>query len=155
MTLPLEARRYFARRPPRAANLSTVGSVASIPITAGAGVVDLRTLFAQAQNDGNAYGKQTAGVQGTRIVLHAVTATVGVICGDTQAHVSSTYAPSLSAQGTLNGAGVYTLANGSCEQLAPGDRVEFEPALGIDNFLGFIGSGSGTLVIYQVSDANS
>jgi hypothetical protein len=156
MSFSLPARRYFARGGPRASQLAIPGSVVSLPVTAGASYINLQALFAQVptQNNYSNFSDEINGVQGQGIVLQAVTATVGLIVGKAVGDVTGANAPVLATQGTLT-AGVYTPVAGTCWQLAPGATIEFEPALTQDFFLGFVGSGSGSLLLFQCSLSNA
>jgi hypothetical protein len=90
-----------------------------------------------------------------RLCLQAVTATVGVITGPLVTDVNGSNAPVLATQGTINAAGVYGQVVGTCWQIAPGAILEFEADMTQDAFLGFVGSGTGSLLIFQCSQPNS
>lgn len=168
----LPARRYFQRIGPRspvvaafsggpAAAGAVPGTVACLPVTTGAVFVDLKALFAQvsSQASSSAFSDQVNGVLGVRVCLQAITATVGIVVGNSVADVTGTNAPVLAAQGTLTAAGIYAppVGGGSCWQISPAGIIEFEPAFSAsggyqDRYLGFVGSGSGSLLLFQCSN---
>lgn len=156
MPLSLPARRYFARGGPRASQLGIPGSTIVLPVSTSASYVNLQALLAQAptQTNSTAFGDQTNGVQGVRIVLQAVTATVGVILGKAVGDVTGANAPVLANQTTLT-AGLVTLVAGTCWPILPGATLELEPSLTQDFFLGFVGSGTGSLALFQCSISNA
>jgi hypothetical protein len=133
------------------------GSIVVLPVTTSASYINLQTLYPQAPNqntNSSAFADQVNGVQGVRIVLQAVTATVGIILGKASTDVAFLNAPVLANQGTLSN-GTYTSLPGTCWQLTPGATIEFEPALTQDFFLGFVGSGNGSLLLFQCSQPNA
>ena len=159
MSLSLPARRYFARTGPRASQLSLPGSIVVLPLTTSAAYVNLQTLWAQVPNqntNSSSFADQVNGVQGTRICMRALTANAGIILGKTVADVTSANVPVIANQGTVSG-GVYTGAAGNCWVMLATDTFvfEFEPVLGQDVFLGYIGSTNGSLQIYQCSQSNA
>ena len=149
------------------------GSVCILPITTAAGVLSLQTTnnmqpaaaSAGGANNGisGAFADQINGLMGSasssvRLGLLAVTATVGIILGKTILDVTGTNATAIGTAGTLTAAGIFTHAVGECFPMIPGhvtEYIEFEPQLTQDFFLGFVGSTSGTLVIFQVSSAGT
>jgi hypothetical protein len=78
------------------------------------------------------------GLLGRFVRLRAVGATVGFIMGPTQASVTGANAPSLSATGVN--------ATGGCDQLSPGEWIDLNISVST-RWIGFIGSGSGTLIL--------
>jgi hypothetical protein len=80
----------------------------------------------------------TTGLLGRIVRFRAVTATVGFITGPTQASVTGSNAPSLTATG-VNG-------TGCCDQLAPGEWVDLNISIST-RWIGFIGSGSGYFIM--------
>ena len=154
------------------------GSILALPITTAAGVLSLQGNYNFANTTANygtgapalvpnlsAYTAQTAGLQGSqsasiRLMLQAVGVTVGIISGAVVADVSGTNAPVLATQGTLSAGvtGLYTPAAGTCWQMIPGQAseiLEFECSYVQDLWLGFVGSSSGSLLIFQVSGAGA
>ena len=158
MSLPISARQYFARLGPRASQLAIPGSVVTIAVTTGASLINLSTTYPQAGNVLNSLGQALAGLSGQRLVLQADGADLGIILGVAAADVTSTNAPSLTAHGSVDGSGMYTPAAGSCFRVFAGTTIEFVPDLNLskpsDIFLGFIGSASGYLRMFQVSHPN-
>ena len=165
--LSLPARRYFFRAPPRASQLALPSSIVVLPVTAVAAVFDLATTYVQVPSQANSSSFGDGGIGGmagfagnggVRLCLQAVGVTVGIIVGNVVGDVTGANAPSLAAAGAVTAAGVYTSALGTCWQLIPGQPsaiLEFEPAPTQDVFVGFIGSGNGTLLVYQCSGANA
>ena len=154
MTFPITARQYYAKRPPRAPQLSVPGSVAPITVSGSASYINLQSFLAQTQSDGTAYGTQTKGVLGQRVSITAITATIGIITGKVVGDVTGSNAPNLSNVCTVSN-GVVTMVAGACMQIPPGTTLEFIPNASQDVFLGFVGSGAGTMILYQTSDTNS
>jgi len=156
----LPARRYFARTGPRAGQIKAPGSstagmpgsIVVLPVTTSASYVNLQTLLAQTptQVNSSAFTDQVNGVQDVRIVLQAIGATVGLILGNVVGDVTGANAPVLATQGVLS-AGAYTPTAGTCWQLVPGTTLELEAVLNQDVFLGFVGSASGSLSLFQCS----
>lgn len=172
---PLTARRYFGRIGPRASSVAAFsggpvatgavpGSIAVLPVTATATYVNLKALFAQvsSQATSSAFSDQVNGVLGVRIALQAVLSaagSVGVILGNAVADVTGANAPVIATQGTLT-TGLYTPAAGTCWQMVggtPTEYLEFEPAFSAsggyqDQYLGFVGSTTGSLLLFQCSN---
>jgi hypothetical protein len=162
MSLSLPARRYFFRTGPRASQLAIPGSIAVLPVTTSASYLNLALLYTQSPGStlpagaalNSSFSDQQNGVQGTRVVLYADGADVGIILGALSGDVSGANAPVLATQGTLVG-GAYTSAAGTCWRIPAGTTFEFEPVLTQDFFLGFVGSTSGSLRVFQVSGSNA
>ena len=158
---PLTARRYFGRQGPRSAQTlypattgtaGMAGSIVVLPVTTAATYVNLATLLKQTPTQANssAFTDMVNGLQGVRIVLQAVTATVGILLGNLQGDVTGANAPVLATTGTLS-SGAYTAVAGACWPILPGATIEFEAAIGQDMFLGFVGSTTGALALFQCS----
>lgn len=171
--LSAQAKRYFARTAPRASQIlspttglaGVPGSVLVLPVTVAANYLNLSTTFGQQptqigqNNASGAWASQISGLcsspqAGIRLCLQAIGATVGIITGTLVGDVTAGNAPALGTQGTLlNGA--YGPAAGSCWEIAPNAIIEFEALFGIDNFLGFVGNGNGSLNLFQCSAAGA
>lgn len=154
------ARQYFFATPPRVGQLAVPGSMVRIAVTTGAAVINLSTLWPQdsvtgAPGNNTAYGMQLAGVCDQRIIVTAVTANLGIVTGKAIGDVTGANAPSLSAAGTVDGNGNYTNALGTCATLLSGQAAPFRPTSFQDLFLGFVGSTSGFIEIYQISHSDS
>ena len=80
---------------------------------------------------------------------------LGFIAGRTLASVSGANAPNLSATGTLNSDGTYLGTQGVCHRLSilDGYRHRYRLQIGVDNFLGIVGSASGLVRLYVSSEA--
>ena len=157
MSFPEATSQYFARTPPRASQLAAPGSVAPIAVSVAAGALNLSTTFVQAAGP-SSWGTQTNGLCGTRLILEADGADIGIACATNAADVTGANAPSLTAAGSLSTDGNYAYTPppvGGCFRIFAGTSIEFIPQVGIDVFLAFVGSGNGFLRIYQCSAANA
>jgi hypothetical protein len=95
-------------------------------------------------------------VVGTRIAIYADGAELGLITGRLITDVTGANAPVLATVvTTLSAAGLFTAGGnpGMCFAIPSGSYYEFEIQAAYDQFLGFVGGGSGTMRIYQCSGA--
>jgi len=135
-------------------------------VTTAAGVLDLATTYGQqpsaavngmnANNSIGSWASQITGIcstpqAGIRLVLQAITCNVGIILGTAITDVTGANAPVLATQGTVSAAGTYAGAAGTCWTILAGATVEFEAFAGQDVYLGFVGSTTGGLSIFQCS----
>lgn len=168
------ARQSFFASPPRAAQLGVPGGIIAITVSTTASYIELDTLFPQLPSAGvsntvpatnSAYTSQLNGACDQFISITATSATVGVVFGPTAASVTtagSLYnAPALAVVGTVSG-GAYTLpaaSSGSpgivCLPIPAGTTVRFRITSYQDKFMGFVGSGAGTLYLYQSSQSDA
>jgi hypothetical protein len=135
------------------------GLVAVIAITTTAASLNLSALFQSPTPNLYDASQKTRG----QILYSAFTlasdsgADCGIITGPTQAIVTGSNVPLLTAAGAVSGAGVYTISGKECWRIvggAPPQRfvAQFDPTNKIgDNWLGFVGSAAGFLRIYQSS----
>jgi hypothetical protein len=170
------AKRYFNHCPPRASQLlATVpannagaagaaptpgvpGSCASFTVAAVTPLVlSLAGFYPQPADTTQPGGSQTSGVVGTRIAIYADGAELGLITGRLIGDVTGANAPVLATVVTTlsAGTGLFTAGGnpGMCFAIPSGSYYEFEIQAAYDQFLGFVGGGSGTMRIYQCSGA--
>lgn len=132
-----------------------------LPVTATASYLNLSTTFGQQPTSANAnsgigsWAQQISGLcstpqAGIRLCIQAVTANVGLILGTLVGDVTGANAPVIATQGTLS-SGTYTGAVGSCWLLLAGATIELEAFATQDVYLGFVGSTTGGLQIFQCS----
>ena len=154
-TFPLSARKYFFRTPPRSSALAMPGSVAVVAVSGSATYIDLVALDQQSGAQNSPLTSSQDGCLDQYVTVFAVTATVGIVTGNTVAIVTGANAPSLTGAGTLT-SGAYTPSGTECLPIPPGTSFSFIPQGGlgpittgtqgtgpIDRYLGIIGSGAG------------
>lgn len=121
--------------PPRA------GQVTAITVSTSASSQDMTLIGNQTRSLANQW-TNTTGAMGKIVVIYADGADLGVITGPTQASVTTSNAPALATTG-VNTPGV-------CFRIQAGTYQAFELSAGMDNWLGFVASGSGTMRIWVV-----
>jgi len=165
MGFPRIVEQTFFETPPRSHAGGAMGQVIAITVSTTAAYLDLRALAAafgitynnnspETQIGAGAPAKAPQGLVGSFITVEADTADLGIITGDTVAHVTTTNVPSLAAVGTVS-AGVYTPAAGTCLRIPAGQSKRFRLETNVDNFLAFVGSGAGTIRLYMSSYAGA
>lgn len=118
--------------PPRA------GQVSNISVSTSAGSQDMTLVGNQTRSLANQW-QNTTGAMGKIVIIYADGADVGVVFGPNQAAVTGGNAPSLAANGVN--------VTGGCARIPNGQRRAFELSAGMDNWLGFVASASGTMRI--------
>jgi hypothetical protein len=146
--LPLSAKQNLFVSPPRVAG---IGQILTVATSATAGVVSLAVLFNPVYNITSAQANVTAGVTGNYITIFADTADVGVLFGTTVGSVTGANVPVLATVGTVSGVGVYTPAVGSCYRIPAGQERRYLVQATEDLFLGFVGSTTGVMRLFQSS----
>jgi hypothetical protein len=149
---------FYFRTPPRASQLAVPGSIVVVPVSTAPGYLNLSLLWPQGLDltpDGAAassvYNDQVNGVQGYRIGIYADGADIGIITGRVAADVTGGNAPVLATAGSVT-AGVYTGAAGACWRLVNGaTQFEVIPTIFQDVILGYVGSASGNMRLFQIS----
>jgi hypothetical protein len=155
LSFSLPARRFYNRNPPRAAQLALPGGVVPIAVTTSPGFLAFASIFPQVPA-ASSFGQQIFGVQGQRIILYADASDIGIITGAQIADVTGANAPVFATVATVNGTtGVVSGVAGSCWRILTSQTLEFEVNPSQDFYLGFVGSASGTLRIFQCSGSNS
>lgn len=160
--------KYHAFSPPRTQGWSVVtveqqtynvgqGLVAVLSVTTSPQFLNLVSLFAPPANSQDAWAMPNAqgvapGLTDCFVTIQPDGSDVGVVFGQSLAAVSGPYAPSLAAAGGLGSSGTYTPNGGECARLLAGTNPQrFHLAPNTDNWLAFVGAGTGLLRIYQSS----
>lgn len=146
--LPVPVRQALVTTGPRAAGF---GQLLAVTVSATASFVELDKLFQPLGTAPTNANYEIAGVTGQEISIFALTASLGVVFGQTAAAVSGANAPAIATVGTLSG-GLYTPSGTPpAWPIAAGTWQRFLAQSGIDLFLGFVASGAGTMYLYQSS----
>lgn len=152
MSLPIAARQYFAATPPRAHGAALPGECVVLATGTVASYLELDTLFAAASPlVGNL---NFPGAVNQFVEFFADTADLGIVFGPTAASVSSSNAPVLTQDGTVT-TGAYTGHAGTCYRIVAGTSKKWLLQLGVDLFVGFVGSTTGQLRLYVASMPNA
>lgn len=148
--LPVPARKTLDVSPPRAYTANGgQGQVAALAVSAVAIAVDLTKGFSQGSKDLQKQGQDPASV--VRNCLTIVSdVDLGVIFGANVAAVSGGNAPVLATVGTLT-SNVYTPGAGTCFYIPAKTPHRFLLQNGVDNAVGIVASGAGTVRLYQSS----
>lgn len=97
-------------------------------------------------NAQQAQTQQQNGVTDNYITIFADGADIGIVCAVNQLLAN---AVSLTAKGSLSSTGGYQGATGVCHRIPSGDERRYYVQQGVDVWLGFIGSATGTMRLYQ------
>ena len=155
---PLANRQFEYVSPPRAyrAAPGTAGQVVVFAISIAPAVLSLSALtFGQVYTATSATASQINGVVGNYLTVLSDAADSGIVLGPTLASVTGANAPVLATVGTVDVNGIYAGAAGTCHRIFAGALgLRFLPQPGQDLFMGIVGSGAGTVRIYQSSPAN-
>jgi hypothetical protein len=156
----IEVRKFSYLSPPRAFGAAgPPGQVMVIPVTTAAAYLSLSgSTFGVQYAAGlpqnvtgvNAPAGAPQGLMGVYITIFADGADLGIIVGSTAALVSAGNAPVLANAGSVT-AGVYTGTAGTCHRIISGTERRYLTQIGQDIFLGYVGSTTGNMRIFQSS----
>lgn len=160
--LSLPAKEFYFRTGPRSSTPTVLpqvpGTIAVIAVSTTAAVLDLGLLFPQGADvtasgasASSTFADQLNGAQGNRIAIYADGADIGIITSPDLAGVTLANVPALAATGAVSATGIYTSAAKTCWRILAGTTFEFIPTISQDRFLGFVGSASGHMRLFQIS----
>lgn len=150
MAFPVASRKADFVTCPRANQASgPQGQVAVISVSAVADYLDLTKGISQAPFDRSRGDDPTSMTRNYLAVECDVS--LGIIFGKTAALVTGGNVPAIATTGSVS-SGVYSGAAKTCFLIPANTPMRFMPQPGVDNFLGFVASGAGTMRVYQMSD---
>jgi hypothetical protein len=102
--------------------------------------------------DGLSNQIRNGGITNNYVTIFADGCDLGIVVGPSVAAVS---APVLATVGSIGASGSYVQATGACWRIPSGTERRFLLQPGLDQFLGVVGSVTGTLRLYQSSPDNA
>jgi hypothetical protein len=156
--MPISVRQALVTTPPRVAG--TIGQLGAVTVSATAAYLNL-ALYSQIAEGGAGTAQGVGanslqfGVTWAELSIFALTASLGIVFGSTAASVSGANVPAIATVGTIT-AGVYSLPGSGNPgwPIAAGSWQRFLIQGTTDLFMGFVGSGAGTMYWYQSSMPN-
>jgi hypothetical protein len=122
-----------------------VFGVSTTPVT-----INLKVLVQTPYDASQEQSSQPAGVLDNYITIFADGADIGIVVGISQLLVGTV---SLSAQGTVSATGGYSGATGVCHRIPAGAERRYLMQNSQDNWLGVVGSATGTVRLFQSNPA--
>jgi len=154
MAFPEQSRKHDFVNPPRNYGpTGPVGQVLVATVSPTAQKINLQVVvnpppFSLANSLGGQKPPGATGVVNNYVTIYADGCDLGVVVGVDSDAVSGA---SLTAKGTISATGSYVGATGTVYRIPSGSKERFLMQVGQDNWLGVVGSVTGTIRLYQSS----